>query len=59
LVAPSWNRAAVVAPLVGVVSVALGLWLSYVGDFPASAVTVAVLFALFFPALLWHSLRRS
>lgn len=59
LLAPRWNRAALTAPVVGVLAVMVGLWLSYKADFPASAVTVAVLFAFFFPALLWHSLRRS
>jgi ABC-type Mn2+/Zn2+ transport system permease subunit len=60
LLVPRWKIAAFLAPLLGVVAVAIGLWLSLVGDFPASAVIVAVSFALMAPGLFWHSfVRRS
>lgn len=55
---PRWKIALLVAPLLGLVSVALGLYLSLVGDFPASAVIVAVQFILLLPVLIWKTLRR-
>lgn len=58
LLAPRWHRAALVAPLLGVGAVAIGLWLSLLGDFPASAVIVAVSFACLTPFLIWHSFAR-
>lgn len=59
LVAPRWRWAAILAPLTGVAAVALGLYLSLVGDFPASAVIVALLFALLTPALLFKTFGRK
>lgn len=60
MVAPRWNRAALVAPLLGIFAVMVGLWLSLAGDFPASAVIVAVSFAMMAPVLFWNSfVRRS
>lgn len=60
MLAPRWNRAALVAPLLGIFAVMVGLWLSLVADFPASAVIVAVSFSLMAPVLFWNSfVRRS
>ena len=58
LALPRWKIALFVAPLLGLVSVAIGLYLSFAADFPASAVIVAVQFALLAPALVWKTLRR-
>ena len=58
LLAPRWKSAALLAPILGIFAVAVGLWLSLIGDFPASAVIVAVAFALMAPVLAWHSLGR-
>ena len=59
LLAPRWKIAAVIAPLIGIFAVCLGLYLSLVGDFPASAVIVAVLFGVFGPVLLWNTVVRK
>jgi ABC-type Mn2+/Zn2+ transport system permease subunit len=59
LLVPRWRGAAMLAPVLGIVAVAIGLWLSLVGDFPASAVIVAVSFAIMAPALVWHSFVRK
>ncbi|HEX9998795.1 MAG TPA: metal ABC transporter permease [Abditibacterium sp.] len=58
LLVPRWKSAAITAPFLGILAVVVGLWLSLIGDFPASAVIVAVAFSLMAPALIWHSLGR-
>jgi zinc/manganese transport system permease protein len=58
LLAPRWNRAAILAPILGVTAVCVGLWLSLVGDFPSSSVIVAVLFGMFAPVMIWNTFVR-
>lgn len=58
LLAPRWNRAAIVAPLLGMLAVMIGLWVSFIADFPASAVIVTVSFLFMAPVLAFHSFWR-
>ena len=55
---PRWKIALFVAPILGLISVAIGLYLSLIGDFPASAVIVAIQFVFLAPVLLWKTIRR-
>lgn len=59
LLASHLRGALILSPLLAVASVPVGLYLSLALDLPASAVIVALSFALLLPALAWNAARKS
>ncbi len=59
LLAQRWKWAVIAAPCLAMAAVTLGLKLSLRYDFPASAVIVAVSFALLAPVYAWNGLARK
>lgn len=56
---PRWNRAALLAPVLAMFCVAVGLFLSYLWDFPASALITAVAATILAPVLIFRARVRA